>query len=275
VKKLSFVLAAGAGAAVLLLSVQSCGILGGPPTGIQVGADATGLRVMVVWTAPAEGAPDKYLVHFRPVGDTGYQLVAETTATSLFHDPQGATGTYRVTARYGGDDYEAEETPTTVPVYSDTVTVAELDAPGNSGFGWSRNDGTGGTYSMLDAGSADYVDFYVTDFAVGSNRLPYCVASPNRGPDDEAELVPDGTWRTNGFTDSMPSSWGEDTLPAISPDIYFDYTPIDNTPYEMGFYSVADEYYGFIRVLGVNSGTAEVTLETWFQLVPGLRLVAH
>ncbi len=274
-KKLHCAFVVGALGALVVLTVPSCGILGGMPTNVQLGADNSGVGVMVVWTAPAEGTPDKYIVEFRPVGDTAFQPVAETTATSVFHDPEGMTGSYRVSAQFGGDVYEAEELPTTEPVHTTTVTLAELDAPGNAGFGWDRNSGSGGSYSMLTAGSADYVDFYITDFAVGSNRLPYTVASPNRGPGDEAGLVPDANWRTNGLTDSMPTAWAGDTLPEISPNRYFDYTPIDATPAEFGFYSVSDEHYGLIRVSRVDQVAAEVDVEAWFQLIPRLRLVSH
>ncbi len=274
-KKLWIVAGVGLSALVLLLPMQSCGVLGGPPQNVQIAADSTGLMVTIAWGTPAEGIPDKYLVHFQAKGDSGYNLIAETTAASIFHNPDGSTGTYKVAAQFGSDVYEADEMPTTMPVYSDTVVLAELDAVGNSGFGWDRTTGYGGASSMLDAGNAAYIDFYISDFMPGSTRQPYAIASPDRGPDDSSGTVPVGDWRVNGFTDSMPTGWSQDTLPGISPTRYFDYTEIFNTPMLTGFYSTADERYGLIRVISVNYGVGEVELESWFQLVPRLRLIGH
>ncbi len=245
------------------------------PRWFAIAGDNSGVVVQLSWYPPVAGSPDCYRAYFQPLDSTGFRVLAETQSRWIDHDPGGATGRYYVAAVVGGAEFPTIDTLTTVPVHTATTVVAELDAPGDAGFGWDRDDGTGDTYSMLEAGSADYVDFYITDFAVGSSRFPYTVASPNRGPGDEAGLVPDANWRVNGFTDPMPTGWHGDTLPAISPSRYFDYTPIDTTPIALGCYSVSDEHYGLIQVVSVDSAHAEVEVETWFQLVPRLRLVRH
>ena len=143
--KTSFaVLITAAAAATLLVFAPSCGVLGGPPGNVQLQADSTGTGVTVFWTAPAEGLPDSYMLYFQPMGGTE-QLMADTTATAFTHDPQGVTGMYRVVAKFGEDSYEARDKPSTVPVYNDTVVVSELNAGGESGYGWDRTTGLAST----------------------------------------------------------------------------------------------------------------------------------
>lgn len=252
--------------------LESCGVLGGPPGNVQVGA-ATDSTVQVVWTAPVEGIPDSYIVLFRQLGDSGFVQIAETTGTSCVHNPLGMTGDYKVAARFGNEIYEAATIATTIPVHCSTRTLAELDAPGNAGYGWSRDNGLGRSYSMRQAGSAQYVDFYVSDFHAGSYTLPYCIASPHMGPSDPSGLVPVAGWRRSGITDSLPRS--QAPLPAIDSAYYFNYSPIGRTPIRFGVYSVSDEHYAMVQVTRVDAGTGAVDIESWFQLVPGLRLIAH
>ncbi|MEO0074043.1 MAG: hypothetical protein ABIK43_05230, partial [candidate division WOR-3 bacterium] len=217
--------------------------------------------------------PDSYVIWFRPLVDSSFVQIAETAGTSCIHNPLGMTGEYKVAARFGSDVYEAATLATTVPVHCSTRTLAELDAPGNSGYGWSRDSGFGRSYSMRQAGSASYVDFYVTDFHTGSYTLPYCIASPHMGPSDPSGLVPVAGWRRSGITDSLPRS--QSPLPAIDSAYYFNYSPIARTPSRFGVYSVADDHYAMVQVTRVDAATGAVDIESWFQLVPGLRLIAH
>lgn len=262
----------GIAAFVAVLLLECCGVLGGPPGNVQVGA-ATDSTVQIVWTAPVEGTPDSYIVSFRPLGDSGFVQIAETTSTSCIHDPLGMTGDYKVAAKFGSELYEAAMIATTIPVHCSTRTLAELDAPGNAGYGWNRDSGLGRSYSMRQAGSAQYVDFYFTDFHTGSYTLPYCIASPHMGPSDPSGLVPVAGWRRSGITDSLPRS--QTPLPAIDSAYYFNYSPIGRTPVRFGVYSVSDEHYAMVQVTRVDAGTGAVDVESWFQLVPGLRLIAH
>lgn len=272
-KNVLAVIAFGVLSTGLLVLVQSCGVLGGPPASVVLGPDSTGVKVMVVWTSPAEGTPDKYRVYFMSLGDSAYRLVAETTAASFVHDPLDTTGHYVVAAVFGDKEYRFQDEQTTVPVASDTVAVAELDASGNAGYGWNRTTGAGRTCSMLQVGNTGLADFYITNFAVGSNRLPYSVASPNKGPSDPAGLVPPSDqWRFNGFTDPLTGEQGP--LPVRSSQNYFEYTDVTRVPAIIGC-CTQEKYFGLVKITDVDAGVGEARLVSWFQPVAGLRLMMH
>ncbi|MEO0086214.1 MAG: hypothetical protein ABIK37_06230 [candidate division WOR-3 bacterium] len=205
--------------------------------------------------------------------DTNFSAIAETTGTVFVHNPQGMTGQYKVAAKFGDDLYETRTTLTTVPKHESTRVVSELDGVGNAGFGWSRDSGRGRTYSMRETANAAYVDFYVTDFQTGSTRLPYCIAGPQMGPGDPSGTVPTGSWRTNGFTDPLATE--QSPLPPYSQNSYFNYTEIRQQPSFIGCYTTWDKHFALIKVTQVSVADATVELETWFQLVPELRLTRH
>ncbi|MEO0082048.1 MAG: hypothetical protein ABIL25_07135 [candidate division WOR-3 bacterium] len=274
-KSLRFLVLSGIAAAGLLVFVQSCGTLAGPPASVQLGPDTSGTGVMVVWTPPAENTPDKYRVYFAPLTETTFQLIAETTATSIIHDPHDTTGTYVVAAVFGDREYRSEKKLTTIPVFGDTVAVAELDASGNSGYGWNRVGGAGRTCSMLSLSSTSVADFYITDHKPGSGSLPYAIASPNKGPSDPAGplVPPSDDWRINWFTDPLSSE--HRALPPVTETNYFDYTELTGpVPVVIGC-ATEDNYFGLVKITKVDAGVGEVRLVSWFQLVPGLRLMMH
>jgi len=255
-----------------LLMLCGCGGSGMAPSNLRLEAD-TDSTVKVIWSLPVDATPDKYLVYFRAVGETSYSLIAETTANLWIHDPKGATGWYRVEADYGAETYAAGTTPGTVPVRTDTVSLAELNAPGNSGLGWDRSTGRGRTYSMTDVRSSSSVDFYVTDFKPPNlNQTPYSIASPDMGPSDPGNVVPTDSWRVSAFSDSQPDE--NAMLPSFSPRTYFNYTDILNAPSSIGCFT-ADSHYALVKVLAVDAEKRWVLLETWYQLLPGLRLTRH
>jgi len=270
------------GVAVLAL-VQGCGVLGGPPTGVAVSAgpgdsDST---VVVSWTTPAEGAPDKYVVYFRPGTDTVYTVVGETTATSFAHDPHGATGQYKVDAVFASDKYPGAEKPSTVPVAGGAVTLFEINADSSRcAFGWSRDSGIGSVYGMTDSANCAYVDFYVSDREVGVGN-PLDIVSPNKADSIDAGavgIVPHAAWKTNGFTN--PLTDGQNPVPGyVAPPNanYYIYTQITSQPCYVGFYAAGDtvKHYALIQVDSLNVATGQVWLQSWYQLVPGLRLVRH
>ncbi len=258
--------------ALMLAGLVRCGGPGRVPTNLRLEAD-TDSTVAIFWSAPAEGTPDRYAVYFKPLGETAYTLVAETTENGCIHDPHGRTGRYRVSARFGVEEYDAATNPSTVPLHSDTTAVAELNAPGNSGCGWDRKTGRARTFSMRNIGSQDKVDFYITDFKpAASNQLPYSIASPDMGPADMGGVVPVGSWRSTYFTDPLHD---ENTpLPAYAPNRYFNYVDIYRTPCLIGCHT-HDGRYALIRVTAVNQENSWVQLETWFQSVAGLRLIQH
>jgi hypothetical protein len=124
---------------------------------------------------------------------------AVDSATHADHNPLGRTGRYRVTAVYGGRPYPATETPTSAPVHTAAMAVGELNSAVYSGYGWSRDSGAGTLFAMGHASNAPRVDFYVTDWAIGSTGPDYYVASPDWGPYEPggSGLVPIGAWRQN------------------------------------------------------------------------------
>jgi hypothetical protein len=183
------------------------------------------------------------------------------------------TGDYQVAAKFGEELFPSGTILTTIPVHESTKVVSELDGTGNAAYGWNRDSGLARTYSMKNVSNVAYADFYVTDFASGSGRLPYAIASPSMGPSDPAHLVPTGNWRSTWITETLPP--GDAPLPHVDLTTYFNYTLIPTVPVRLGWYSLSDEYFGLVKVTRVDAGAAVAELETWFQLVKGLRLIAH
>ncbi len=282
----SRVLTVAALAAAALVCLSGCGVLGGPPTGIQLAA-ATDSTVQVVWNTPAEGSPDNYLLYFRPVNESTFIFLTETQANSYEHKPAGMTGVYKVVARFGSDTYEPVFMPTSVPVHSAAVTLVELNAdtltPGfGSGYGWLRDSGIGRSYSMADAGSAADVDFYVSDLDTGHTRLPYVIISPDWADSIDRGapgFVPRANWRTNGFSGALADEQTPLPRQVNDPANYFNYASITTTPLYVGFYNAGepeeDRHYALIKVLTVEPLTGRVKVETWYQLIAGLRLIRH
>ena len=255
-----------------LFVLAGCGGNGRAPSNLRLEAD-TDSTVKVIWSVPVDATPDKYLVYFRAAGETSYSLVAETTANLWIHNPNGATGWYRVEAEYGTQTYASSTIVGTVPVWTDTVALAELNGSGNSGFGWNPQTGRGRTFSMTDVNSVGSADFYVTDFKPsGMNQQPYSIASPDMGPSDPGNVVPPDSWRVSAFTDPLPDE--NATLPSFSETAYFNYADILKVPCSIGCYT-ADKHYALVDVEAVDVEHRWVRVETWYQLVPGLRLTMH
>ncbi|MEO0071301.1 MAG: fibronectin type III domain-containing protein [candidate division WOR-3 bacterium] len=251
-----------------IIFVRCPGITGGEPTNLRVVAD-TDSTVKLTWTAPTEGTPDKYIVYFKDVSAASYTMVANNvTTTEYIHDPNGATGTYQVAAMFGSEEYKSSSTVSTVPIATSAKTVAELNASGNSGYGWNRSDGSGTTYSMTQAANAANVDFYITDFQTAT----YSIASPDQGPSDPGGVVPQGSWRVNAIAGGLTSETAP--LPSHNPNIYANYQDITQTPFLAAVYTT-DDYYALVKLDGFNPQNKTYEASTWFQLVKGLRLIKH
>lgn len=258
--------------AVAAMVLVGCGGSGMEPLNLRLEA-ATDSTVKVIWSVPIDATPDKYLVYFRAVGETNYSLVAETTANLWIHNPSGTTGWYRVEAKFGTETYAASTNPGTVPVRTDTVALAELNAAGNAGYGWDRNTGRGRTYPMTSIGSAGSADLYVTDFRpTGANQQPYSIASPDMGPGDLGNVVPTDSWRVGAFSDTLPGQCA--MPPSYTPTSYLNYTDILQTPCSVGCFT-ADSHYALVKVLAVDVDSCWMRVETWYQTVRGLRLTRH
>jgi hypothetical protein len=273
--RLRSVFAAGAAALAMAGALSSCGVLGGPPGNVQLQADSTGARVVVLWTTPGEGMPDRYAVYFTPLDGGAEELAAETTATACHHDPAGRTGSYRVEARFGDDRYSASSRPSTVPVFTDTVRVDELNITGGrAGFGFSRATGQGAIYDMRVAGNAPRVDLYITDTRFGSNSRPYSLFSPGSRAKDQgaAGVIPDAAWKNGYFSDHRPDEQAR--LPAVAESLYYDYSDIADPPFAAGCY-LDGEHFALVKVTEVNTDSGYARLVAWFQKVPRLRLIQH
>lgn len=249
-----------------------CGVIGGPPKNLQVAA-ASDSTVQLVWTTPAAGMPDSFLIYFCPVNESVFSIVGDTSASTFIHNPNGRTGRYLVAAVFAGKEYKSD-TLTTIPVHTEAKIISELDGTGNAGYGWDIDSGFARSYSMRDTANAPKIALYITDFTTGSS-LPYRIASPTMGPSDPSGVVPTDTWRKTGFTDPLIDE--NAPLPKIDTTCYFNYTTIPHTslPANFGVYTTEDDHYALIKVTRVNSANATVEIESWFQLVKGLRLIEH
>ena len=259
-----------------LLVFNGCGeTTTGAPLNIAIEAHTDGLQVILTWEEPDADEPDTYIIYFRAGGAAGdWDSVDAVDALTYTHDPEEETGDYRVASVYGDEEFNSG-TVTTTPVHTGAVSVSELNAAGNSGYGWALSgDFTGSTYSMENATNAPFVDFYVTDFATGTATSDWYVASPNEGPNDPGGVVPAGSWRQSWVTD--PITDPQAALPAYSATTYFNWTPdIEVDPTFVGIYLDDEGYFGLIKFSGVNTGNGTIQAETWIQEVEGLRLIAH
>jgi len=254
-----------------LVLVRCDTVSGGAPTDVKLEA-ATDITVKVTWTAPTEGTPDKYYVAFMATGTSAYADFDTVTTTTATHDPAGKTGKYKVTAVFGSTTYDAATTPGTAPIATAAATVSELNASGNSGYGWDRPEGTGTTYTMSQAGSAANVDFYISDFDGGSAG-PYSIVSPDQGPSDPGGVVPAGSWKASGFTDALTNE--DDPLPVHTTTAYFNLTDLTTDPILVGCFTTSDNgYYALVKLSSYNTA-GTVSVQTWFQLIKGLRLIQH
>jgi len=282
-KSLTLTVLTGVAVLAALVAIQGCGVLGGPPTGVTVssGPDESDSTVVVSWTTPAEGAADKYKVFFKAVTDSVYQPIGETTATSYVHNPHGMTGQYKVAAIFGQDSYDAGEKPSTVPIQSDATVLFEINADSvRCGYGWTRDSGIGGVFSMVDSASCADVDFYVSDLQPGFGVYTHKIVSPNVDSiDPGAGIVPGADWRKNGFSDPLTDE--QSPLPAYVPPpnaSYHTYTELPGT----GLCYVAcytagetEKHFALIKVNSVDKTSGQMKLQTFYQLVPGLRLIRH
>jgi hypothetical protein len=82
----------------------------------------------------------------------------------------------------------------------------------------------------------------------------------------------------NGF--SNPLSDPQEPLPGYQPPPnanYFVYTQVTSRPCYMACYTAGDtlKHYALIQADSFDVPTGRVWMESWYQLVPGLRLIRH
>jgi hypothetical protein len=144
----------------------------------------------------------------------------------------------------------------------------------NTGYGWDRTTGKAFLYDMTVVDSFDKVDFYVTDSAPGFAGPLYKVASPEMAPQDPGGTVPSGSWHMTWFT-HLDSTATEDTiLPRFTQSRYRRSSLLDPLPRLVACFT-EDSCYALLNVDDVNTATGEAHIESWFQLIKGLRLIEH
>ncbi len=244
-----------------------------PPASISISADNTGTRVILTWEASPTEDIDGYIIYFKPLNGSFSPIdTVAATETQYEVDPNGVSGDYHITAYKGDTESDPTNDVSTIPYHTAPTDLYELNGSGSSGYGWDRTSGQGNTYPMSQASSADFVDFYLTNFALGYSTLPYYLASPDVSQTcDDSTIVPSASWRVNGIK-GVTQEEANSLLPAAGN--YVNYEELIGQAY-YGVHT-ADNYYGVIYTNGApNTQDGTQSVETWFQLVSGLRLVNH
>jgi len=84
--------------------------------------------------------------------------------------------------------------------------------------------------------------------------------------------LPPGNWREGCFTYVYGSE--NDPLPEYTQQTYVDLLDVNSTPLLVACYTQSAQY-ARVRVAALDSSTAQVQIESWFQPVAGLRLIEH
>ncbi len=244
----------------------------GAPQNFEIAANSTGDKVVLSWDEPSEGVPDEYVIYFDEGGTGTFDTVATTTDLEYTHDPQGKTGKYKVAARLGDNEYDSPVL-STIPIHTASMELAELNAAGNSGYGWDRTSFSGTTYSMTQSANAPSVDFYLSNWYAGYQQLPYGIWAPDQGPSDPGGVVPTGNWKATAIGKFLLTNENA-ILPEHTTTNYVQYVDMTSFPALVAIYTT-DGYYALVKVPAEPSTDGKVNVETWFQSVKGLRLIAH
>ncbi len=244
-----------------------------PPTNLIISADNSGKMVVLRWDASPTEEIDGYAICFKPIGSEFRRVATvDPSVTQTTINPLGKAGYYHITAFKGEFESEPTEDVSTVPVHSSTTTIYELGADGNSGYGWNRETGEGTTYAMNVSANARYVDFYITNFTRRYTATPYYIASPDVSQYcADSSIVPPAHWKSNGIK-LISSIEADSVIPAAGN--YLNYEYLGSNSY-YGIHT-EDNYFAVVHAIGVynpQNGTQDI--ETWFQLVRGLRILNH
>ena len=268
---------------IILVTFIECGgdTGGSEPQNITLAAADYGQAVLLSWDEPVDGRPGNYAIYFREINTTDW--VASATINNdtfeFVHNPSGVTGDYYVAAIFGGTEY-GSDTLTTIPIHTDILAVSELNADGEQGYGWAiGSDFTGATYSMTDAANDTLIDLYITNFmndSVGGPwPPPWSIASPDTAlADPGGGSVPQAEWRVTWFSDPLPDP--QAILPRFAPTTFFRFmSGIETDTVYIGVYLDVEEHYGLVKCFGADTTAGTIQVESWFQVVPGLRLMTH
>jgi hypothetical protein len=239
----------------------------GPPENLRLAA-RLGIFVRLRWSPGRNHDSVAYAVWFRQADSSQFQLVAITTDSSLVHDPLSTTGDYTVSARFRDAEVFARETVSTIPVFTDTLLLAELNATGAAGYGWDSITFTGLTLSMRDSSAAGLCRCYLTNFSPDSLSLNYFLASARLGPEDPGNVVPPGNWRRIWLANITGNS--NAPLPAFDTLTYRDRVLLGTSVTEIAGY-LPEGNYALLRVF--PAAGCRFRLVSWYQPVKDLRLI--
>jgi hypothetical protein len=240
-----------------------------PPQRLTLGEFA-GVYVRLRWDRGRNDDSTRYGIWFRGVGARDFTMVDEVGGASYVHDPAGGTGYYVVSARRSGGERFAAETLSTVPAYTDTVVLGELNTLREAGAGWDTLGGSARTLSMRDSANAAQADLYFTDFTPGYLGPTFYLAAPQLGPADPGGVVPAGPWRRTWLLGLV--SGGQEPLPQYDSLLYQNAVDVSAFVSYSAMYT-PEGYYALVRTFDVNLNDGSVKLVAWFQRVRGLRLI--
>jgi hypothetical protein len=246
----------------------------GAPRDLRLVADApSDSTVKLTWSI--DSTPSRYVVLFRAIGAANYDSVGgDTSSLSFVHNPRHRTGWYKVAAVYDTQRVTSTETRTTIPVANSLLWITELNGTGEAGYWWNRTTGEAFLYGMDTLANVDSVDFYVTDFASGFAGPDYFAASPDTASQDPGGGVPPGYWHTTQFSHLDSTATEDSILPGYLASRYRKASLLDSLPRLVACYTW-DQHYALLRVANVDLMNGKAYIETWFQIIPNLRLIEH
>jgi hypothetical protein len=128
---------------------------------------------------------------------------------------------------------------------------------------------------MTLADSANKVDFYVTDFALGFAGPDYYAANPFYVLQDPGgESIPAATRHIVEFTYLDTLMTENDPLPRYVQSRYRDSMLLAPLPALTACHT-EDGYYALVKTTAVDTDHGTAYVQTWFQLVRDLRLIEH
>jgi hypothetical protein len=243
----------------------------GRPLNLRLSAVA-GVQVRVRWDTGGNEDSVRYAVWFRQLDSAGFVKVGEVAGTYVNHDPLGTTGSYTVSARRSVEEVFATETLSTVPVFSDTVVVHELNADSASGYGWDSVSGASRQGSMLDTSDAGRIDWYFTDLGPGYMGPAFYLAGAEFGPEDPGGVVPPGPWRRARLMGMLGNV--QDPLPEYDSLYYQRVVDVSSFEARVAVHT-PEGRYALVCAYGPNPSNGTIRVVSWFQPIPGLRLIQH
>ncbi len=242
-----------------------------PPSRLRLSASA-GVLVRLSWDRGRNPDSTQYRVWFRPQWSRDFSVVGITYGSQTVHDPAGETGDYFLSASYQNEELLGADTLSTIPVFSDTVILVELNAGELAGYGWDSLTRNGRTGTMRDSSQAGLVDLYLTDLTPGYLGSGYYLASPSFGPGDPGGVVPPGRWRETRMVGVIGSP--QEPLPEFDSLYYQRVVDVSSFISHVAVYT-QEGYYALVTTYGPDPNRGTIPLQSWFQRVRGLRLIRH